>query len=82
MSKPIDTIRSGAIKCPIWENETDDGKTYYTVTSPIRFYKDGEDYKETTSLSNGELLIAARLLEKAFDRIDELKAANRQQAAA
>ena len=66
--KPIAKIRDGALEISIWKNLTEIG-TYYAADGVTRSYKVGEDWKKTRSLSNGELLAAARLHELAYTKI-------------
>ena len=74
MSKahPQDEIRIGHIKAAIWKNETDTG-TRYNVTV-TRLYKDGTDWKYSDSFGRDDLLVLAKLLDRAHDRIFELQA--------
>ena len=77
---PVANFRDGFLEISIWENETENG-THYAVDGVIRSYKVGEDWKKTRSLSNGELLAAARLHKMAYTKILALKAADKQAAA-
>ena len=74
--KPIATIRDKALEISIWKNQTEKG-TRYAADGVTRSYKVGEDWKKTRSLSNGELLAAARLFELAYTKILELRAADK-----
>lgn len=72
-NKPLETLRRGALKIAIWSNSTDKGIRYST-DGVVRSYPDPNQegqWKETRSLSNGELLQAARLLQLADDFIYE-----------
>lgn len=72
-NKPLDKIKDGMISATIWQNETDEGKTRYSV-SIARSYTDANDqWHETNSFSTLELLIVSRLAQKAYDRIAVLK---------
>ena len=72
-NKPLDKIKDGMISATIWQNETDEGKTRYSV-SIARSYTDTNDqWHETNSFSTLELLIVSRLAQKAYDRIAVLK---------
>ena len=58
-NKPIHTIRMGAICAAIWQNETEAGvRRNVTFT---RLYKDGEQWKDSTSFGRGDLLLLAKL---------------------
>ena len=72
-NKPIDTIQDGRITAKIWKNIGEKGIRYSVLIS--RFYQDQEGkYHDTTTFSNGELLRVARLANKAYDRVAELRA--------
>lgn len=72
-NKPLDKIKDGMISATIWQNETDEGKTRYSV-SIARSYTDANDqWHETNSFSTLELFIVSRLAQKAYDRIAVLK---------
>jgi len=73
---PIEKIRDGSLEISIWANQTEKG-TRYAADGVTRSYKVGEDWKKTRSLSNGELLAAARLHELAYTKIQELRAADK-----
>ena len=74
--KPIAKIRDGALEISIWANQTEKG-TRYAADGVIRSYKVGEEWKQTRSLSNGELLKAARLHDLAYSKILELRDAEK-----
>lgn len=56
---PAKKFRTGFVTATIWDN---DGH-YNTVVT--RSYKDGDDWKETDQLNSGDLLNAAKVLERA-----------------
>ena len=66
-NKPAHKIRDGLLAVTIWENEHD-GKSYYSVDL-TRSYKDGDDWKESKSLSAHDLLKAANLINQAYNWI-------------
>ena len=69
---PAAKIRDGSLEVSIWKNETEKG-IRYTVDGITRSYKLGDEWKKTKSLSNGEILRSARLLELAYTRITEFR---------
>ncbi|ELP34531.1 hypothetical protein [Rhodopirellula baltica] len=72
--KPIDTVRiPGGIKATTWLNTSENGKTF-TTTSITRTYKTKEGFKNSTSFSQDELLKVAKIAERAYDRITDIKA--------
>lgn len=76
MNKPADTIRDGKLKATIWRNESDNG-TFYSVDF-VRGYKDGEEWKDATSFNGSDCLQVANLATRAYNRILELKAQDKQ----
>ena len=75
---PSAIIREGALKATIWKNNGPHGDFYkVTVT---RTFKQGDDFKETGSLTGAENLQASRLRLQAYERTLELEAADREAA--
>jgi hypothetical protein len=63
-NKPAETIRRpGGLKVTIWKNDGDNGP-FYTAT-PSRSYKDGDQWKETSSFHQHDLLILAKMFDEA-----------------
>ena len=63
--------------CPPRRSETQKG-TFYSVT-PERSYKDDDGkWQYTSSLGQADLLLAAKVIDLAHSRIDELRAAERK----
>jgi len=56
-------FRPGYVKATVWKN----GDFYSTVLS--RSYEDGENWKDTDQLANGDLMNAVRVLQRAEDYI-------------
>ena len=76
--KPVAEIRIGRVKAAIWPNKTE-GRTRHTVTFS-RLYKDGEQWKTTQSFGSNDLLVLAKVADRAHSRIFELQQ-NEPQAA-
>ncbi len=70
-NQPIITLRDGTIKVSVWENTHD--KNIFYSTNLVKGYKQGDEWKETTSLNTDDLLKSARLLERTHDEIIQLK---------
>ena len=67
--KPVHEIRFGRIKAAIWENETENG-TRHNV-SLYRLYKDGDQWKDTTSFNRDDLPLVAKVADQAHSWIYE-----------
>ena len=61
--KPVHEIRLGRIKATIWENETENGPRYNVTVS--RLYKDGDEWKQTTSFGRDDLPLVAKVADLA-----------------
>ena len=61
--RPAHEIRLGRIKATIWGNQNDNG-TWYNVTLS-RSYKDGDEWKSSTSFGRDELLTVAKVADLA-----------------
>lgn len=75
---PIKTIRDGTLSASIWANSGDKG-VFYSVTFARTYTDEAGNPKSTDSFSGGDILKLARLAERAYDRIAELRLADRQQ---
>ncbi len=57
--KPVHEVRLGRVKAAIWANDTDNG-TRHNV-SITRLYKDGDEWKTSTSFGRDELPLVAKV---------------------
>ena len=80
-SKPVETIRDGAIKVSIWKNQGEKGP-FCSVKITRTYTDDSGNYHDSDSFSGSELLKVSRLAGKAYDRAFELRAAEPKQEAA
>ena len=78
MSKPIDEIRLGAVKVAIWRNDTDHGVRFNATFG--RLYRDGEQWKSTDGFGRDDLLVLAKVADRAHSRIHELQQAERTES--
>lgn len=60
-NQPVHEERLGRMKAVVWENQTSNG-VMYNVTF-CRIYRDGKDWKETSSFGRDDCLLLARLAE-------------------
>ena len=66
-NKPIHEVRLGAVRAAIWQNETAHGPRLSASSS--RLYKDGEEWKSTTSFGRDDLLLLAKVADEAHSFI-------------
>jgi hypothetical protein len=64
-SKPTHEIRLGRIRAAIWANRTDRQDVWFNVTVS-RLYKDGEQWKDTTTFGRDDLPIVAKVADMAY----------------
>ncbi len=67
--KPVHEVRLGLIKAAVWKNDTDNGIRYNTSFS--RLYKDGEEWKNTSSFGRDDLLTLAKVADSAHSWIHQ-----------
>ena len=75
-TRPVETLRDGAIKAAIWRNESENG-AFFNVTFARTFKNSAGELKDTESFSGTQLLRLARLAEKAYERTGKLTRAAR-----
>ena len=76
--QPVAEVRTGRVKAAIWKNGTA-GRTRHNVTFS-RLYKDGEQWKTTQSFGSNDLLVLAKVADRAHSRIFELQQEDEPQA--
>jgi hypothetical protein len=65
MSKqPVHVIRYGLIKVTIWRNATQRNGVRHTV-APIRLFKDGDTWRESTLFGRDDLPLLAKAIDQA-----------------
>ncbi|MCG8604367.1 hypothetical protein MJD09_05125 [bacterium] len=80
-NKPADTLRDGSVRATIWPNQTEKG-TFHSVTLD-RTYTDADgNVKNTHSFSGADLLKVSRLAEQAYDRVGQIRQAEKAAALA
>ena len=62
-NRPVHEIRMGRIRAAIWENETQNGTRHNVTLS--RLYKDGDDWKDSTSFGRDDLPLLAKVADRA-----------------
>jgi hypothetical protein len=67
--KPVHEVRLGAIKAAVWKNDTQNGVRYNTTFS--RLYKDEDEWKTTDSFGRDDLLVLAKVADRAHSWIHE-----------
>ena len=73
-SKPVHEVRLGRVKAAVWANDTENGVRHNVTLS--RIYKDGDEWKDSTSFGRDDLPLVAKVADKAHDWIFEQAASN------
>ena len=68
-NRPVHEIRFGRIRAAIWQNETENGLRHNVTIS--RLYKDGEEWKDSTSFGRDDLPLVAKVCDQAHSWIFE-----------
>ena len=68
-NQPVHKIRHGAISASIWRQETEKGPLFNV--SFQRSYKDGEEWKSSTSFGAQNLLVVSLIATQAFEWISD-----------
>ena len=80
-NKPEVTLRDGAIKATIWKNKGENG-VFFSVNYSRTYKDDKENLQDSDSFSGSQILKQARLAAKVYDRIVQLREAEKQGEAA
>ena len=64
--EPVKKIKIGGIEVAVWQNTSKEGNNFFTTTME-RNYKDGEEWKKTSSLRDNDLPKAVLALQKAYE---------------
>ena len=76
-NKPSHVVRYGGVKAVVWQNQTSNGPMYNVTVA--RTYRDGEEWKESSSFGSDELLTLAKALNDAHSWIFEQRARDKQE---
>jgi hypothetical protein len=80
-NRPVHEVRLGAIRASIWENAVGDTHRHNVTLS--RIYKDGDQWKSTESFGRDDLLMVAKVADRAHSWIcEQRQSADANQAAA
>lgn len=63
--KPTHEIKLGRIKAAIWKNAAENGEIWFNV-SVTRLYKEGDDWRDTSSFRRDDLPIVSKCLDMAY----------------
>lgn len=73
-SRPVHEIRMGRIRAAIWANETQNGMRHNVTVS--RIYKDGDDWKDSTSFGRDDLPLLVKVVDQCHDWIFQQSGSN------
>lgn len=72
-NKPVHEIRFGHVKAVVWKNQTANGHMFNVTVA--RIYKEGDEWKESSSFGTDDLLVLGKALDSAHTWIFQQKAA-------
>ena len=78
--QPVHEVRLGRIKATIWENDVENGVRRNVAIS--RLYKDGEQWKESSSFGRDDLPLVGKVADIAHSWIFEQYAGHRNKLTA
>lgn len=67
--RPVHELRIGAVKAAVWQNDGSNGPWH--GVSFERVYRDGSEWKSSTSFGRDDLLVLAKLADRAHTWIVE-----------
>ena len=73
-ARPVHEIRLGRVRAALWENATANGPRHNVTVS--RLYKDGEQWKDSSSFGREDLPLVIKVLDLAHTWIYEHPAAS------
>ena len=73
MTQPKAKLRDRGLTVTIWENQSEDEKTYYSSNLTKSYKDDAGEWQETSNLNADDMLRAANLLTQGYNKILELK---------
>jgi hypothetical protein len=76
---PVHEVRAGRIRAAIWASPSEKG-VWHTVTLS-RLYKDGDEWKDSQSFGRDDLLLLAKVIDKAHSWIIDQMAQDLEPAA-
>ncbi len=79
MNKPVHVVRCGNVKATCWLNSTQAGYFYNTTINTQYKDKTTDEWSESSSFSDRELLAAAHAAQETYRWICEQKAAANEQ---
>jgi hypothetical protein len=79
-SQPVHKIRHGVVSASIWRQETEKGPMFNVTFQ--RSYKDGDDWKHSTTFGQKNLLVLGLIAARAFEWISSQGSKPAQPAAA
>ncbi len=75
-NRPVQSWKLKGVHVAVFRNESEKDGSVFFKTSIQRVYKDGDEFKTTSSLGRDDLQVARLLLERAWEWILEAEAGN------
>ena len=76
--KPVSKVTLYPISAAIWRNENAKGEAFYNVTFERSYKDDAGNWQSSGSFNHGDLLLLAKVADRAHSEIYKLRASDRQ----
>jgi hypothetical protein len=76
--KPVSKVTLYPVAAAIWRNQNDKGEAFYNVTFERSYKDDAGNWKSSDTFNAGDLLLLAKVADRAHSEIYKLRAADRQ----
>ena len=76
--QPAARVNLHPVSAGIWRNQNTEGAVFYSVTIQRRYRDAQGNWKSSDSFNEGDLLLAAKVLDLAHTEISKLRASDRQ----
>jgi len=75
---PAAKVNLHPVSAAIWRNQNEEGSAFYSVTIQRNYKGADGKWKSSDSLNEGDLLLAAKVLDLAHTEISKLRASDRK----
>jgi hypothetical protein len=77
-NKPVSKVTLYPITAAIWRNENAKGEAFYNVSFERSYKDDAGNWQSTDTFNTGDLLLLAKVADRAHSEIYKLRASDRQ----
>jgi hypothetical protein len=77
-NKPVAKVTLFPIIAAVWKNQNERGETFYNVSFERTYKDEAGKWQSTNNFSTGDLLLLAKVADRAHTEIYKLRASDRQ----